>query len=242
MAEVHGRGPIRFNKSLSTGALRQKRTVMDRTVPYGAAGKVRDEDAWEHDLYDEVQEFDDPSDRSVFSRLGERVVSARGNVRGGIALSVSGLAYSVTEKDVKDLFSRVGSLVNARLIYDNKSGRPTGNAEVVFQNEADAETAIDQYNNITLDNRPMRVQLKGAAFFTEKGGQEDSAPSRRSSPMRARRAFPSRPTRGGRGAPRGGRGRPAGGRGGRGGRSSEKALPSLEQLDQDLDSYMQSSQ
>ena len=39
------------------------------------------------------------------------------------------------------------------------SGRSLEAAEVIFQNKEDAIAAVKQYNNLALDNKPMKIEL-----------------------------------------------------------------------------------
>ena len=43
------------------------------------------------------------------------------------------------------------------------SGRSEGLAEVVFVNRADALKALKQFNNLALDNQPMKIELTEAS-------------------------------------------------------------------------------
>lgn len=42
-------------------------------------------------------------------------------------------------------------------LCDDRSGRSEGKAFVVYEHRQDAEKALDQYNNIALDGKPMRI-------------------------------------------------------------------------------------
>ncbi|KAH6564733.1 hypothetical protein BASA82_000877 [Batrachochytrium salamandrivorans] len=73
-------------------------------------------------------------------------------------LVVSNLAFNVTESDVRELFSRIGPLRSAQLNY-NSEGKSKGAATVVFSKHGDAARACTEYNNRTLDERPMKIEL-----------------------------------------------------------------------------------
>jgi hypothetical protein len=87
---------------------------------------------------------------------------------------VENLDIGVNHSDIHELFSNIGPLDEAFVVYDD-AGRHTGSAEVTFTNMDDALTAIKQYNNVPLDNRPLRISLS-----------ENSAPVRFSRPFRGR--------------------------------------------------------
>lgn len=63
------------------------------------------------------------------------------------------------------LFSDVGELKEYALHYD-KSGRSRGTAEVVFTHQSGALAAINRYNNIQLDGRPMKIEAVGVNVST----------------------------------------------------------------------------
>ncbi|OMH85201.1 THO complex subunit 4A [Zancudomyces culisetae] len=73
-------------------------------------------------------------------------------------IRISNLDYNVTEKDLKDLFGQIGPLVSATLNHD-ANGKSKGNGTVVFSNPYHAAFAIQKYNGVTLDGRPMRIEL-----------------------------------------------------------------------------------
>ncbi|XVF23853.1 hypothetical protein REPUB_Repub13aG0075500 [Reevesia pubescens] len=76
-------------------------------------------------------------------------------------LCISNLDYSVSNQDIKVLFSEVGDLKRYSINYD-MSGRSKGTAEVVFFRQIDALAAIKRYNNVQLDGKPMTIELVGA--------------------------------------------------------------------------------
>lgn len=73
-------------------------------------------------------------------------------------LHVSNLHYNVSNADVKTLFSDIGPVKKAVVHYD-KSGRSLGTAEVTFTTREAAIRAINKYNNLPLDGRPMNITL-----------------------------------------------------------------------------------
>lgn len=79
----------------------------------------------------------------------------------GYKIVVHNLHHGVTNGDINDLFSGVGKLQRALVIYDGR-GQSTGVAEVVFVRRDDALESIKRYNGVPLDNKPLRISLASA--------------------------------------------------------------------------------
>ncbi len=93
----------------------------------------------------------------------------------GAKVSVSNLDHGVTQSDISELFETVGPLKSARLIVLPDS-RSSGSAEVVFEAMEDALEAIKRYNNVPLDNRPLRITLSTeSAPIRIRGGRRAAA-------------------------------------------------------------------
>ncbi len=105
-------------------------------------------------------------------------------------LYVGNLSYNVSEEDLRELFAQAGEVKDVALITDRETHRPRGFGFVEMANQADAEKAIQMFNDYDLDGRHLTVNL--ARPREEHGG-------------------------GGGGGSRGGGRGGSGGRGGRGG-------------------------
>uniref|UniRef100_L7LZL3 Putative tho complex subunit 4 n=1 Tax=Rhipicephalus pulchellus TaxID=72859 RepID=L7LZL3_RHIPC len=169
-------------------------------------------DRWQHDMYDGVG-----GRRALTGGLG-------GAGMGPSKLLVSNLDYGVSDADIKELFAEFGPLRKAAVHYD-RSGRSLGTADVVFERRTDAVRAMKQYNGVPLDGRPMNIQLVTSAV----GAAALSPASRLGYAATGGGAASQRPRGGFRG-----RGR---GRGGRGGNVQRK-VPTAEELDAELDAYV----
>lgn len=71
---------------------------------------------------------------------------------------ITNLDTNVSNSDIYELFSTVGTLVRALIIYD-KDCNHTGTAEVTFQTIDRALEAIKRYNGVPLDQRPLQITL-----------------------------------------------------------------------------------
>ncbi|KAJ8768822.1 hypothetical protein K2173_023726 [Erythroxylum novogranatense] len=83
-------------------------------------------------------------------------------VEVGTKLYISNLDYGVSNEDIRELFSEVGE-VKQYAVHYNKTGRPSGSAEVVYMRRSDAIAALKKYNNVLLDGKPMKIEILGAS-------------------------------------------------------------------------------
>ncbi len=74
-------------------------------------------------------------------------------------LFVGNLSYNVSEEDLRELFSQAGELKDVTLVVDRDTRRPKGFGFVEYTNQADAEKAIQMFNDQELDGRRMSVSM-----------------------------------------------------------------------------------
>ena len=72
-------------------------------------------------------------------------------------LYVGGLAYSVTEDELKDFFATQGTVTSSAVIMDRDSGQSKGFGFIEMSNEEEAKTAIAQLNGKELSGRAIMV-------------------------------------------------------------------------------------
>lgn len=72
-------------------------------------------------------------------------------------LYVGNLSFSATESEVKDAFSRFGTVDTVNLITDRETGRAKGFGFVEMGNNAEAQAAIEGLNGTSLGNRALVV-------------------------------------------------------------------------------------
>lgn len=132
-----------------------------------------------------------------------------------------------------DLFNKVGRVDDVEIHYD-RSGRSLGDANVVFSRAEDAQDAIDKFDGKRAAGLKIEVRIDSrrdpALDLSERFERQRSLSPGRGYERRDRDERPRR-GRGGRGGARGGR------------REGEvrlvKEKKTVEELDAELDSYMQ---
>ena len=84
-------------------------------------------------------------------------------------LYVGGLAYSVTEKELEELFATVGTVSSTAVIKDRDSGQSKGFGFVEMYSDEEAQKAIKELNGKEVSGRAIMVN--------EARPQEDRRPS-----------------------------------------------------------------
>ncbi|KAK4793781.1 hypothetical protein SAY86_024216 [Trapa natans] len=164
----------------------------------------------------------------------------------GTKLYVSNLDRGVTNDDIRELFSEIGDVKRYAIHYD-KTGRPSGSAEVVYTRRSDAFSAHKRYNNVLLDGKPMKIEIVGAnseiPFSAQINVTGFNGRKKRTVVMPGQGTargpvIPNHGTgsNGRRGGFRNSRGRGRG-RGGRGRGRKQPVEKSAQQLDKELDTY-----
>ncbi len=73
-------------------------------------------------------------------------------------LYVGNFPYSVTEDQLRGLFSEYGQITDLAMIMDRETGRPKGFAFITFASQQAAEKALEQ-NGRDLGGRPLKVNM-----------------------------------------------------------------------------------
>jgi cold-inducible RNA-binding protein len=74
-------------------------------------------------------------------------------------LFVGGLSWNTTDEGLRAAFGRFGAVTEAKVVTDRETGRSRGFGFVAFQNQADAESAMQAMDGATLDTRQIRVSV-----------------------------------------------------------------------------------
>jgi len=75
----------------------------------------------------------------------------------GTKIYVGNLPYSVSDKDLKEMFSSYGEIVEAVVIKDKYSGRSKGFGFVTFADEESAQKAVSEMNEKEVQGRNLKV-------------------------------------------------------------------------------------
>jgi cold-inducible RNA-binding protein len=74
-----------------------------------------------------------------------------------LKLYVGRLPYRTTDQELADLFGQYGQVLSATVIIDRETGRSKGFGFVEMSNDQEAQTAMSQLNNSTLEGRTIIV-------------------------------------------------------------------------------------
>lgn len=85
-------------------------------------------------------------------------------------LYVGNLSYNVSEDDLRELFSQAGEIKEVTLIMDRDTRRPKGFGFVEYMTQADAEKAIQMFNEHELDGRRLTVNMARPREERSSGG------------------------------------------------------------------------
>lgn len=72
-------------------------------------------------------------------------------------LYVGGLAYSITEKELEELFAKIGDVTSAVIIKDRDSGQSKGFGFVEMSDVKDGQNAIKELNGKDVSGRSIMV-------------------------------------------------------------------------------------
>ena len=82
-------------------------------------------------------------------------------------LYVGNLAYSITESDLRDLFSPFGEIRDVKIITDRLSGKSKGFAFVEMSSRAEGQEAMENLNGKEVQSR--KIVVNEARPQTKKG-------------------------------------------------------------------------
>ncbi len=84
-----------------------------------------------------------------------------------MTLYVGNIAFSMSEKDIEELFAGYGPVVSVKIIKDRETGRSKGFGFVEMQNSEEGTSAMESLNGMEFNGRPLKVN---EAREREEGG------------------------------------------------------------------------
>jgi cold-inducible RNA-binding protein len=75
----------------------------------------------------------------------------------GVKIYVGNISFSVTEDEIRGLFSSYGEIESVKLITDPQTGRPRGFCFVEMASAESAHKAIEELNNKSFKDRNLAV-------------------------------------------------------------------------------------
>jgi RNA recognition motif-containing protein len=74
-------------------------------------------------------------------------------------LYVGNMPYDTTEDELRAMFSQAGTVQSVDIIKDRDTGRPKGFAFITMETQAEAEKAINLFNNKPINDRALTVNM-----------------------------------------------------------------------------------
>lgn len=75
----------------------------------------------------------------------------------GKKLYVGGLPYSISDRQLEEMFAAHGTVESARVITDRMTGRSKGFGFVEMSSQEEAQAAIDKVNGTSVEGRSLTV-------------------------------------------------------------------------------------
>jgi RNA recognition motif-containing protein len=90
----------------------------------------------------------------------------------GKKLYVGNISFQATEDDLKDLFSKAGEVMSAKLITDAATGRPRGFGFIEMNSDSEAQKAITMFNGSSFMDRNIVVSEAKPQERRERGTRD----------------------------------------------------------------------
>lgn len=91
-------------------------------------------------------------------------------------LFVGGLPWSVTDNELRSMFTEHGEVISASVLMDRETGRSRGFGFVEMSSDEDAEKAIKMLNNSKVGER--QIVVNEAKPREDRGGYNDNRGNR----------------------------------------------------------------
>jgi RNA recognition motif-containing protein len=94
-------------------------------------------------------------------------------------LFVAGLAFAMTEDELRTLFAEYGTVASAQIITDRSTGQSKGFGFVEFGSDDESNAAMAALNGKEMNGRPLTVNVakpredRPARTFDNRGGSDN---------------------------------------------------------------------
>ena len=85
--------------------------------------------------------------------------AGRPEASSGLQIVVRNLPWSTTSEDLRQVFQQVGTVIKAEAVCHADTGRSKGWGTVLFETREQAQAAIQGFNGVELEHRPMQIKL-----------------------------------------------------------------------------------
>lgn len=92
-------------------------------------------------------------------------------------LFVGNIPFEVNDADLATVLAVAGTVLSAKVIVNNKTGRSKGYGFVEMETEAMAQEAVKKFEGATLNERPLTVQVATAKQESTAKSDEAGAPA-----------------------------------------------------------------
>jgi RNA recognition motif-containing protein len=97
-------------------------------------------------------------------------------------LFVGNLSFQTMENDLQDYFAQAGVVTSVNMMMDKFTGRPRGFAFIEFASAAEANKAVEMFNNKEFQGRQLTVNIarpredrppqpRGGGYRDDRGGE-----------------------------------------------------------------------
>uniref|UniRef100_A0A6B2LF55 RRM domain-containing protein n=1 Tax=Arcella intermedia TaxID=1963864 RepID=A0A6B2LF55_9EUKA len=183
------------NRSSGGPVRRNQRSERISRTPYSRPEEA-DQDKWGHDGFSQQNNSNNNGNGGRTVRTFSRPQGAtHERAQYGTKITIENLKYDVLEPDLKELMEPCGTAEYIKVLYDEKTGRSEGKADIIFNSKTDAENAVQRYDGSSIDGQPMTVKLIGRVKIPGTGSPERNSGSFRSDrqgPPRSSRPRPAR--------------------------------------------------
>jgi hypothetical protein len=100
-----------------------------------------------------------PTTTEAMLAMAERARAPRAAAGVPCRLFVGGLSWDTTEDELREVFSKFGTITDLAILTDHSTGRSRGFGFVTFENRKDGARAVEHLDGFELDGRSIVVNV-----------------------------------------------------------------------------------